>query len=366
MKQAFFSIFKLRVIGAMVAISLLWGLARALAWYKADGPLADRWLQIVIGYSGLALLPGLFILLSAACAEASLVWLQRRYRVSARAAWVIRVGLVLLGLVLAMLLRLAWLKWRLPTAELLWGFFLTRLALYGLFGSLAYAVLVLSLGDSELRARIGLARRQGEALRTQQMEAEMAALNAQIEPHFLFNTLATARRLYATTPDRGRDMLGSLIAYLRAALPGMREQVSSLGQELDLLRNYLHILQMRMGERLRFDIAADAELLALRLPPLILATLVENAIKHGLGPLTEGGQIQIVAKRGPALGEVVLEVRDNGAGFSGATGSGVGLANTRARLRAYFGDRASLELEAAQPRGMLARIRLPWPQEVRP
>ncbi len=366
MRQAFFSVFNLRVIGATLAISLLLASARALSWYQDGEAQSQQWLLTLVSYSGFALLPGCFILLSAACAEAGLVWLRARQGCDLRRDWLIRVGWVVFGLALAMLLRLAWQKWKFPQSEFHWGFFVTRLALYSLFGSLAYAVLVLSLGSQEQRARLSLARRQTEALRTQQMEAEMAALNAQIEPHFLFNTLATTRRLYATTPDRGRDMLGSLIAYLHAALPGMRAQESNLGQELELLRNYLHILQMRMGERLRFEISADQSLLALRLPPLILATLVENAIKHGLGPLPEGGRIQIEARRAAGGDAVILEVRDDGAGFSAGGGSGVGLANTRARLHGYFGPGASLELEGLQPRGVLARIRLPLPAEGRP
>jgi sensor histidine kinase YesM len=364
MKKAFLSIFNLRVIAAMLALSLLMALARALTWYSDEG--ARQWLLFVASYAGLALLPGVLVLLSAACAEAALAAWRKQHAIGPRGEWLLRVGLVVSGLAFAMLLRLAWVNYKAPEVPIYWGFFLTRLALYSLLGCMAYAVLISRMKDRQLQESLTAARRQSEALRTQHMEAQMVALNAQIEPHFLFNTLATTRRLYATTPDRGRDMLGSLIAYLRAALPGMREQMSSLGQELELLRNYLHILQMRMGERLSFEIKADPGLLGLRLPPLILATLVENAIKHGLGPLTEGGHVQITAQKvlGSDLSEAVLEVRDNGAGFgsnSGSGGSGVGLANTRARLLACFGPNAKLELEALQPRGVLARIRLPLP-----
>jgi signal transduction histidine kinase len=369
MKNAFLSVFNLRVIAAMLVLSMLLALARALTWYSDEGEAAGvrQWLFMVASYTGLALLPGLFILLSAACAEAGLAGWRRRHAIGPRGEWLVRMGLVVAGLALAMLLRFAWTQHKVPEAGIPWGFFWTRLAIYSLLGCLAYAVLVLSAKDRQLQEQLASAQRQSEALRMRQMEAQMAALNAQIEPHFLFNTLATTRRLYATMPDRGRDMLGSLIAYLRAALPGMREQMSSLGQELELLRNYLHILQMRMGERLSFEINADPGLLKLRLPPLLLATLVENAIKHGLGPLTEGGDIQISAHRlaGAEIDEAVLEVRDNGAGFgarSGSGGSGVGLANTRARVLACFGASARLEMESLQPRGVLVRIRLPLPQ----
>ncbi|MCV2353987.1 histidine kinase [Paucibacter sp. B2R-40] len=374
MKKAFLSVFNLRVIAAMLALSVLLALARALTWFteEGEGAGARQWLLMVASYAGLALLPGLFILLSAACAEAALAAWRKWHAIGPRGEWLLRVGLVVSGLALAMLLRFAWTQHKVPEAAMPWGFFWTRLALYSLLGCMAYAVLIARMKDRQIQESLVLARRQSEALRTQHMEAQMVALNAQIEPHFLFNTLATTRRLYATTPDRGRDMLGSLIAYLRAALPGMREQMSSLGQELELLRNYLHILQMRMGERLSFEITAEPCLLGLRLPPLILATLVENAIKHGLAALPEGGHLQISAQTLASAdrSEVVLEVRDNGVGFGASAGSGtgniggsgVGLANTRARLLACFGPRASLELEALQPRGVLARIRLPLPQ----
>ncbi|HEY1090051.1 MAG TPA: histidine kinase, partial [Burkholderiaceae bacterium] len=203
------------------------------------------------------------------------------------------------------------------------------------------------------------ASRDHHQLRAQQLEAQVSALNAQIEPHFLFNTLANVKRLYETTPERGRDMLRSLIDYLRAALPSMRRQDSTLDQELSLVRSYLTILQMRMGERLSFSIDADQALLAARMPPMVLPTLVENAIKHGLAPLPEGGRIEIDARQ-LSGGALSVEVRDNGAGFTGGSGSGVGLANTRARLAALFGESAALELEAAAPRGVIARLRMPY------
>ncbi|MCV2351003.1 sensor histidine kinase [Paucibacter sp. Y2R2-4] len=362
MRQAFFSIFNRRVFAAVMLISLLMALSRALSWMPRGDSAMQAWFKAVLGLSGLALLPGGLMLLGAATAEACLAGWRRAHRSSARAEWVFRIAWVALGVALALLLRFAWIQFRQPDSILYWGFFVTRWAMYSLLGSLAYAVLVWLAAERDLRERLSQAQAQSQELRTRQMEAQLAALNAQIEPHFLFNTLATTRRLYASTPDRGRDMLGHLIAYLRATLPALREPWSSLGQELDLLRNYLAILQMRMGERLRFEIKADPSLLSLRLPPLILATLVENAIKHGLGPLSEGGRIEIVARRestGPQAETLLLEVRDDGAGFVGSSGSGVGLANTRARLLAYFGPQARLELETLQPRGVLARIVLP-------
>jgi LytS/YehU family sensor histidine kinase len=153
-------------------------------------------------------------------------------------------------------------------------------------------------------------------------------------------------------------MLSSLINYLRAALPTMREPGSTLDRELELVRSFLTILQMRMGERLGFSIEAPAALGNARVPPMVLPTLVENAIKHGLSPLPEGGRIDI---RASIDGErrLVVEVADNGAGFSASGGSGVGLANTRSRLAALYGQDASLSLSMAAPRGVVATVRLP-------
>ena len=134
---------------------------------------------------------------------------------------------------------------------------------------------------------------------------------------------------------------------------------SAVKLQWELVRHYLAILQMRMGERLSFDISAPPDLLSARLPTLVLPTLVENAIKHGLSPLPGGGHIQISAAHA-ADGGLTVEVADNGQGFGAASGgAGVGLANTRARLAGRFGDAATLELEAAQPRGVVARVHLP-------
>ncbi|MGE5162278.1 MAG: sensor histidine kinase, partial [Betaproteobacteria bacterium] len=196
-----------------------------------------------------------------------------------------------------------------------------------------------------------------ETLQAQMVEARLSALQAQIEPHFLFNTLANVKRLYETVPHQGREMLSSLISYLRAALPSMRQSGSTLGRELELARSFLTILKMRMGDRLDFSIEAEPALDDAQVPPMVLPTLVENAIKHGLSPLPEGGRIEIAARR--EGDDLLIDVRDNGAGFSSSGGSGVGLANTRSRLAALFGPRAALSLSSAAPRGVLASLRIP-------
>jgi hypothetical protein len=230
-------------------------------------------------------------------------------------------------------------------------------ALWTAIGGLAYWLFNSTREDELARAQLADAECRRQSLQAQMMEAHLSALQAQIEPHFLFNTLANVKRLYETVPAQGREMLASLISYLRAALPSMRQSGSTLARELELARSFLTILKMRMRERLDFAIDDDPSLAGARVPPMVLPTLVENAIKHGLSQLPEGGRIDIRAHRDGD--ELVVEVRDDGAGFSGSGGSGVGLANTRSRLAALYGGRAGLELASGSPRGVVARVRLP-------
>jgi hypothetical protein len=201
-------------------------------------------------------------------------------------------------------------------------------------------------------------------LNRQIVEAKLMALQAQVEPHFLYNTLANVQALTEVDPQQANRMTGHLIQYLRSALPKMRENISTVGQELELVGAYLNILKMRMGGRLEFAIDVPDHLMALPFPPLMLPSLVENAIKHGLEPQREGGRIDITATR---VGEgdsakLRLIVADTGRGFSDApiqAGGGVGLANIRERLLALFGERARLTLEANSPRGVIATIETP-------
>jgi len=237
------------------------------------------------------------------------------------------------------------------------SYFLSLFVLWSSLGGLAYWLFRSAQEDQIAREELADAECCRETLHAQMVEARLSALQAQIEPHFLFNTLANVKRLYETAPDRGREMLSGLISYLRAALPSMRESGSTLARELDLARSFLTILKMRMGERLDFSIRAEESLGSASVPPMVLPTLVENAIKHGLSPLPEGGRIDITARS--EGGDLLIEVRDNGAGFSSVGGSGVGLANTRSRLAALYGARAGLSLSAAPPRGVLASVRMP-------
>ena len=196
-------------------------------------------------------------------------------------------------------------------------------------------------------------------------EAKLSALQAQVEPHFLYNTLASVQALTEVDPQKANEMTGHLIQYLRNALPKMRESVSTVGQEIELVRAYLNILKMRMGKRLEFTIDVPLELMDAPFPPLMLPSLVENAIKHGLEPQREGGAVAIRAERSD--GRLRMIVEDTGRGFSETPGTGVGLTNIRERLAALYGEAAKLTLEARVPHGVAATIELPLDaREVRP
>jgi signal transduction histidine kinase len=195
------------------------------------------------------------------------------------------------------------------------------------------------------------------ALNRRMLEAQLQVMEAQIEPHFLFNTLATVKRLYRSEPKGGERMLERLRHYLGHALPRIRGDTTTIGSEFELVRAYLDVLQVRMGARLAFHVEAPDSIVREPFPPMMLLTLVENSIKHGLGPLPEGGRIDVEAR--VAGGVVRVRVADDGAGFQGASGSGIGLANIRSRLAALYGGRAGLTLEANQPRGVVSAIEVP-------
>jgi LytS/YehU family sensor histidine kinase len=196
-----------------------------------------------------------------------------------------------------------------------------------------------------------------ERLEAGVIATRLHALHAQVEPHFLFNTLAHVKALYATSPLRGRQMLDRLIDYLRVALPSLRDAAQTLGTELELARAYLDIQRIRLGTRLEFEIDVDPVLLGHRFPPMMLATLVENAVKHGIGPQPEGGRVRVAASLHDQ--RLRLEVSDTGAGLSESLGKGIGISNVRARLEAAFGKQAHLSISANRPRGVLATIEVP-------
>ena len=191
-------------------------------------------------------------------------------------------------------------------------------------------------------------------------DARMQVLQAQIEPHFLFNTLANVRRLYQNDEIAGHAMLNNLMHYLEVALPRMRDTQSTLGRERELIDAFLAVQRIRMGRRLSYEIDIPHDLLDVTVPPMMLLTLVENAIKHGLTPLPEGGHIRISAAA--EEGKLVLRVADSGRGLHATSGGGTGLANIRARLVAEHADRASLQLDLNVPQGVTSTLILPFPE----
>ncbi len=196
-------------------------------------------------------------------------------------------------------------------------------------------------------------------LQRQASDAQLRSLQAQIEPHFLFNTLANVVSLIDAAPDKARLMLERLIDLLRASLAASRSDRTTLGQEAALVAAYLDILSIRMGERLDYSIEVPDHLAGARIPPLSLQPLVENAIKHGLEPKVDGGRVRLVARG--ADGALQLDVEDDGLGFSPSSASGVGLSNLRDRLASLYGEQARLVIEEIAGG---TRVRLTIPQEL--
>ena len=213
-----------------------------------------------------------------------------------------------------------------------------------------------------VRANVATASLQSQSLERQIAEAKLLRMQAQVEPHFLFNTLAALERLIETNPTRALAMSQALSQWLRALLPQMKEGQSTLGQEVTLVQNYLQLMQMRMGERLAFFIDVPENLRSQALPTMLLQPLVENSIKHGLEPKRAGGEIRIKARRlvsptnnGADRNSDVIElvVEDTGVGFSANPGSGNGLSNLRERLDLIYGGQAMVSVVA---RGTLNQI----------
>jgi signal transduction histidine kinase len=211
----------------------------------------------------------------------------------------------------------------------------------------------------ELTAQMALAeeRERVEAAERAAMQANLRALQAQIEPHFLFNTLANVVGLIHSQPDTAKLMLEKFIAYLRASLATTREQETTIGSEFDLMANFLAILQIRMGDRLGFTLDLPTELAGEKLPSMLLQPIVENAIKHGLEPRVEGGTVTLQARRDGSV--LRIAVIDTGAGFAGTHSNGIGLLNVRERIEKMYGGAGSLTIEENRPRGTRVVLSLP-------
>jgi sensor histidine kinase YesM len=191
------------------------------------------------------------------------------------------------------------------------------------------------------------------------LAANLRALQAQVEPHFLFNTLANVTSLIDSDPARARHMLESFIRFLRASLAGTRRACTTLADEFALIGDFLEVLKVRMADRLQVRLDLPAELAAIEMPPMLLQPVVENAIRHGLEPKVEGGCIELRARR--EGGKLVLEVADTGVGFAEATAGGLGLTNIRERLRLAHGAEARLTIRENAPQGTIVAIEVPLP-----
>ena len=222
--------------------------------------------------------------------------------------------------------------------------------------------LVLFAGERRIERETQAARQQEQIAAAGRMlaEARLRALQAQIEPHFMYNTLANVVSLIDTQPAQARRMLERFIDYLRASLAASRAESATLGGELDLVRAYLDVLGVRMGARLRYRIEADSDTRQLPIAPMLLQPLVENAIMHGIEPKMEGGEILV---RAQVIDDALcVEVSDSGMGLGHAPprpGGGVGLSNLRERVRQLHGPTAQLQLIENQACGVTSRLLLP-------
>jgi len=226
---------------------------------------------------------------------------------------------------------------------------------------ISFGVKVLAGGKrrAELVARDATLKADVATLERRLTEAQMAALQAQVEPHFLFNTLALIGRLIETDPPEAAKVHAHLIAYLRSALPQMRSSGgATLGKQLELSKAYLAIMQARMKERLAVRFEVPDFLGSAPFPPMMLQTLIENAIKHGLEPKIAGGTVTVRARVDGAT--LIVDVCDDGVGIDLHADEGVGLANIRERLQLLYGAQAELVIEAPMSGGACASVRIPY------
>lgn len=235
----------------------------------------------------------------------------------------------------------------------------------GAFIVLSFGLKVLAGGKrkAELEAREATTHADEEGMERRVVEARMAALQAQVEPHFLFNTLALIGQLIETDPPQAALIHQNLIDYLRATLPQMRAKgAGTLGRQVEMSRAYLAIMQARMRSRLAVSVDVPDDMLSATFPVMMLQILIENAIKHGLEPKIEGGRIDIrAAVEGRTL---QVDVIDDGIGFNTHAADGIGLANVRERLRILYGNRAQLVIEAPLTGGTRASIRIPYAPDI--
>jgi hypothetical protein len=244
---------------------------------------------------------------------------------------------------------------------------LPMLAVWWILGSMLVKITYKGRIQAEVKAAVATETAEAESLRRQVLEARMAMMQAQVEPHFLFNTLASIDHLIEFDPKRASQMQRNLISLLRASMPSMRTATDSglrpLDLELAVVRPYLEILKVRMEERLTTEIDIPDGLLSAEFPPMMVQTLVENSIKHGLEPKAEGGHLSVKAEI--RHGKLCVIVSDTGLGFAGAAegktaGTGVGLANIRERLSLLYGSKGTLTIANNPVGGTIVTITVPY------
>jgi len=226
-----------------------------------------------------------------------------------------------------------------------------------LFALSATAFVILFFRALEYRVELETERRRRAEIERTQAVAQLSLLQAQIEPHFLFNTLAHVQSAIDREPAVGKAMLEHLIRYLRGTLRRSRAASHTLAEELELADALLAIAAIRLGTRLRYRIVTDESLAGARLPPLLLQPLVENAIKHGIETAVDGGEVLVECERAGAA--LVLRVTDTGAGITAAAPEGLGLSNVRARVASLYGGQGRLTLHRLEPRGTVAELTVP-------
>jgi hypothetical protein len=198
--------------------------------------------------------------------------------------------------------------------------------------------------------------RERDALEREVVDARLRLLQAQIEPHFLFNTLANIEALVESKSDNAGPILRHLISYLQAAMPRFNDAEATLETEMQLVRAYLELMHLRMPDRLQFELVSAPELNTIQFPPMALLTLVENAVRHGIDPSMTGGRIEAGSRLDAETGKAVLWVADTGVGMPETATPGTGLANVCARLRALYGPDARLELHEQTPHGVRVEL----------
>lgn len=248
----------------------------------------------------------------------------------------------------------------------------------GLIGDLGSALLVIvfaylvaskivvrKVAQADAKVKSAQQSAEHEAMERQLVQARLQVLQAQVEPHFLFNTLGAIDYLIETDPRRASQMQKALITYLRGALPQMRQETSTLGRELRLIKSFLELIKMRMEDRLEVEFAVPEGAESAEFPPMMLQSLVENAIKHGIEPKPEGGRVRVAARI--QNGQLWVEVKDTGVGIpdtgrleSATSGTGLGLQNIRERLAMLFPGKSRLMLVSDDTQGTTVKIVVPY------